>query len=117
MNTLNRLCAAAAAALTLNLTLHASEPVLSPKAAQFQHELRKVAGAPSAVELTNDRPAGNAAAWSLAQDLRKVPRTGLDIDLAHAQKPTLSPKDSRYESMLRENAFRQRESAKSLVTK
>jgi hypothetical protein len=117
MKTVNYLLAAAAAVVTLNLTTHAAEPVLSPKAAQFRSELRKVPSAPSEVDLTSDRPAGNAKAWSLVRDFRKVPSPGLDVDLAHAPSPTHSPKDPRYESVLRENAFGQLTSAKPIAAK
>ena len=109
MKTLNHLLVAAAAVVTLNLTqsVQAVEPVLSPKAAQLRYELRKVPSAPSEVNLAKDRPIGNAKAWELARSLRKVPSTGPSIDLAHAPRPTLSPKDPRYERVLRENALQQ----------
>ena len=115
MKTLNHLCVLAAAVVALNLTARASEPVFSPKAAQLHHELRKVASMPSSVDLAKGRPAGTARAWSLAQDFRKISSAGTDVDLAHAPRPILSPKDPRFEQALRENAFRQLASAKSLV--
>lgn len=104
MKTLNHLLVAAAAVVTLNLaqSVQAGEPVLSPKAAQLRHELRKVPSAPSEVDLTKDCPIGNAKAWELARSLRTVPSTGPSIDLAHGPRPTLSPKDPRYETALRE---------------
>jgi hypothetical protein len=109
MKTLNHLLVAAAAVVTLNLTqaVQAAEPVLSPRAAQLRHEPRKVPSPPSAVDLTKDRPIGNAKAWELARSLRKVPSTGPSIDLAHAPRPTLSPKDPRFEMAWRENAVKQ----------
>ena len=109
MKTINHLMVAAAALVALNLTpsVQAAEPVLSPRAAQLRHELRKVPSAPSEVDLTKDRPIGNAKAWELARSFRTVPSTGPSIDLAHAPRPTLSPKDPRYETVLRENAVRQ----------
>jgi hypothetical protein len=112
MKTLNHLCVMTAAVVALNLTARASEPVFSPKAAQLQHELRKVASMPGSVDLAKVRPAGTARAWSLAQDFRKVSSAGPDVDLVHAPRPILSPKDLRFE-----NAFRELASAKSLVAK
>ena len=50
---------------------------------------------------------GNAKAQQIAASLRKVPGTGPSIDLAHAQRPTMSPKDPRYEAALRANAERE----------
>ena len=100
MKTLNHLLFAAAAVVTLNLaqSAQASEPALSPKAAQLRYDLRKVLSAPSEVDLTKDRPIGNAKAWELARSLRTVPSSGPSIDLAHGPRPTLSPKDPRYET-------------------
>ena len=43
----------------------------------------------------------------LAYSLRKVPSTGPSIDLAHAPRPTLSPKDPGFEAEWRANAERQ----------
>ena len=104
MKTFNHLLVAAAAVVTLNLaqSVQAAEPVLSPKAAQLQHELRKVPIAPSEVYLIKDRPIGNAKARELARSLRTVPSTGSSSDLAHGPRPMLSPKDPRYETALRE---------------
>jgi hypothetical protein len=117
MKILNHICVTAAAVVALNLTAHASEPLFSPKAAQFRNESRKVASALSGVDLAKICPAGNAKAWSRAQDFRKVPSAGPDVDLAHAPRPVLSPKDPRFERAQRENAFRQVTPAKSLATK
>ena len=109
MKTLNHLLMAAAAIVTLNLasSAQAAEPVLSPRAAQLRHEFRKVPSEASEVDLAQDRPLGNAKAWALARSFRKVPSTGPSIDLAHAPRPTLSPKDSRFETVFRENALQQ----------
>lgn len=108
MKTLNYLLVAAVAVVTLNFTqsVQAAEPVLSPKAAQLRHELRKVPSVASDVDLAKNRPIGNAKAWELARSFRTVPNTGSSIDLAHAPRPTLSPKDPRYEMVLRENAVK-----------
>lgn len=104
MKSVNYLLVAAAAVVTLNVTLsaQAAEPLLSPKAKALADSLRKVPSAASDVNLATNRPVGNAKAWELAQSFRKVPSTGPSIDLAHGPRPTLSPKDPRYETALRE---------------
>ena len=98
------LAVAAAGIFTLTASVQAGEPLLSPKAQEQANSLRKVPTVASDVNLATNRPIGNAKAWELAQSLRRVPSTGNSIDLAHAPRPTLSPKDTRYEIVLREIA-------------
>ncbi len=50
---------------------------------------------------------GSPKAIALAESLRKVPSTGSTVDLVHAPRPTLSPKDPRFEIAWRENAFKE----------
>lgn len=109
MKTLKKLLVAAAVvALGATLSANAGEPLYSPRAKALADSLKKVPGTTaSSVNLAADRPAGNARAWELAQSFRKVPSTGTGIDLAHAPRPTLSPKDPRYEAALRANAERE----------
>jgi hypothetical protein len=109
MKTLNHLLIAAAVAVTFNVALsaQAGEPLYSPRAQAMADSLKKVPAVASDVNLATNRPAGNAKAWALAQSLRKVPSTGPSIDLAHAPRPTLSPKDSRFEAAWRANAEQQ----------
>ena len=104
MKSLKYLLVAAVAVVTLNATTsaQAAEPLLSPKAKALADSLRKVPSAASDVNLLANRPIGNAKAWELAQSFRKVPSTGPSIDLAHGPRPTLSPKDPRYEQAARE---------------
>ena len=104
MKTSNYLLASVAiVALGTALLAKASEPVLSPRAKSNQ--IRAVSGtSANQVNLAANRPIGNAKAWALAQDFRTVPSTGSSIDLARAQRPSLSPKDSRYEAAWRANA-------------
>jgi len=45
---------------------------------------------------------GSPKGRELAYSLRRVPSTGLNVDLAHGPRPTMSPKDPRYETALRE---------------
>ena len=97
------LAVAAVGALTFAASAQAGEPLLSPRAQANQ--IRVVSGASASdVNLATNRPVGNAKAWAQAQSLKTVPSTGNNIDLAHAPRPTMSPKDSRYETALRENA-------------
>lgn len=103
------LAIAAAGIFTLAASAQAGEPLYSPKAKALADSLKKVPAVTSDVNLALDRPAGNAKAWELARSFRSVPSTGPSIDLAHAPRPTMSPKDPRYEVALRENATRQLE--------
>lgn len=103
MKTRNYLLLAAVAVLTTNYPAWAGEPVLSPRVAQLRHELRKVPSAPSP-DLTKDRPIGNAKAWALIRDFRKIPGVSRDIDLAHAPRPAFSPKDPHFEMVWRQTA-------------
>ena len=94
------LAAAVAVAFTAANRAQAGEPLLSPRAQANQP--RMVSGtSANDVNLATNRPAGNAKAWELAQSLKKVPSTGQTIDLAHGPRPTLSPKDPRYEQEAR----------------
>ena len=107
MKRLNFLSVAiAVAAFTGVASSSAQSVALSPRAQANQ--IRVVAGtSASDPNLVTNRPAGNAKAWALQQSLRTVAATGLGVDLAHAPRPNLSPKDPRFESALRENALRQ----------
>lgn len=115
MKTVKYLLVAAVAAVTLNATLsaQAAEPLLSPRAKALAYSLRKVPSvkkvpsAKSDVNLAKNRPMGNAKVWALARSFRKVPSTGPSIDLAHAPRPTMSPKDPRFEAAWRANAVRE----------
>ena len=97
------LAAAVVSALTFTASANAGEPLLSPKAQEQANSLRKVPAA-SYVNLAANRPIGSAKAWEQAQSFKRVPSTGKNIDLAHAPRPTMSPKDSRYEAALLANA-------------
>ena len=101
------LAVAVAGVLSLAASANASEPLMSPRAKELAHSLRKVPSAPNSVNLATNRPAGNARAWELARSFRKVPSTGPSIDLAHAPRPTMSPKDPRFEAAWRANAVKQ----------
>ncbi len=96
------LLAAAVTAFAVATTVSATEPLHSPKGKALADSLRKVSATHSDVDLTKDRPIGNAKAWELARSFRTVPRTGPSVELAHGPRPLLSPKDPRYETTLRE---------------
>jgi hypothetical protein len=108
MKQLNRILVAAAAAVTLSFTLstQAGEPLYSPRAKALADSLRKVPGTtPDMID--RSVKVGSPRAIALAESLLKVPSTGPSIDLAHAPRPTLSPKDPRFETAWRENAASQ----------
>ena len=108
MKTLKKvLLAAAVVAIGTTLSAKAGEPLYSPKAKELAAALRKVPIAENEPNLAANLPNGNAKAWEVAQSLRRVPGTGTDIDLAHATRPMLSPKDPRFEVAWRENAERE----------
>jgi len=98
------LAVAVAGVLSFAAGANAGEPLMSPRAKALADSLRKVPAVANDVNLATNRPIGNAKAWQLAQDFRKVPSIGRNIDLAHAPRPTLSPKDPRFETSWRENA-------------
>lgn len=100
----NLLVVAAVVAVGAALSANAGEPLYSPRAKDLANSLRKVPSAPSDVNLAANRPIGNAKAWDLARSLRKVRSTGTTVDLAHAPRPTMSPKDPRFETAWRANA-------------
>ena len=102
------LAIAAASIFTLTVSAQAGEPLLSPRAQEQANSLRKVVGT-TADMIDRSVKVGSPKAIELAYSLRKVPSTGPSIDLAHAPRPTMSPKDSRYEVALRDNAAKQLE--------
>jgi hypothetical protein len=88
------------------LSAQAGEPLLSPRARANQ--IRVVPG--SSVgdkDFVHNIEYGNAKARQLAYSLRTVAGAGRDIDLAHAPRPKLSPKDPRFEAALQANAVSQ----------
>lgn len=103
------LAIAAAGIFTLTFSAQAGEPLLSPRAQEQANSLKRVAGTTSSDMIDRSVKVGSPKAIELAYSLRKVPSTGPSIDLAHAPRPTMSPKDSRYEVALRDNAAKQLE--------
>jgi hypothetical protein len=114
MKTVNQMLVATIALLALGtaVSTRAGEPFLSPRGRANQ--IRVVPGTASSQHTfaTNLPVAGHNVflspkASTMENLLRTVPSTGPSIDLAHAPRPTLSPKDPGYEVALRENAVRQ----------
>jgi len=97
------LAVAAAGIFTLTVSAQAGEPLLSPRAQEQANSLKTVPGT-SHDMIDRSVKIGSPKQIALAESLRKVPSTGNNVDLAHAPRPTLSPKDPRYETALRENA-------------
>ncbi len=96
----------AAGIFTLAASAQAGEPLHSPKGQDQAYSLRKVPGTtPDMID--RSVKLGSPKVIEFAHSLRRVPSTGASIDLAHAPRPTMSPKDPRYEVALRENAAKQ----------
>jgi hypothetical protein len=102
------LALAVAGVFTLVATANAGEPLLSPKAKALADSLKTVPGTtPDLID--RSLKIGSPKALELANSVRKVPSAGPSIDLAHAPRPTMSPKDPRFDVALRANAVRQLE--------
>jgi len=101
MKTKLLLAAATLAILTAVNPASSAEPLLSPKAKALADSLRTV---PSSTTDMIDHSVGPGSpkGRELAYSLRKVSSTGPRVDLAHGPRPTMSPKDPRYETALRE---------------
>lgn len=91
--------ASTAVLLTAVHAASAADPSLSPRAKASQS--RTVSGATDD-KLDRSIKPGSPRAIARAESLRKVPKTGAHIDLAHGPHPLLSPKDPRYETTIRE---------------
>lgn len=91
---------------TLTARAQADYALLTPKAKELRDSLRTVPGTTTDMIDRSIQP-GTPKSRELAYSLRKVPSTGPTIDLAHATRPTMSPKDPRYEIAFRENAVRE----------
>ena len=91
---------AVAGVLTFAGNTFAGDAVLSPKAKELADSLRKVPGTTTDMADRSIKP-GSPKGIAMAQESRKVASTGPSIDLAHGPRPTLSPKDPRYDQELR----------------
>ncbi len=94
------LLAAATAALLIAVnTVSADEPLLSPRA---KANLARTVPGVTEDKLDRSLQPGSPKGREMAYSLRMVPSTGPSVDLAHGPRPSLSPKDPRYETALRE---------------
>lgn len=104
MKSITPLVVAVASILMLTAPGKAEEPHYSPKGKVLADSLRKVPTVADGANLALEGPVGNAKTWQLVRSFRSVPSTGRDVDLAHGPRPTMSPKDPRYEVAVRANA-------------
>lgn len=91
---------AVAVAGVFTLSANAADAVMSPRAKAQADSLKKVPGTTTDMVDRSVKP-GSPRGIEMAQSLRRVPSTGPSIDLAHGPRPTLSPKDPRYDQELR----------------
>lgn len=78
----------------------AADVAMSPKGQAFAESLRTVPGASTDMidrSVKSSSPKGIAQ----AESQRSVSSVGRNIDLAHGARPSLSPKDPRYDQELR----------------
>lgn len=100
MKTTSLLLVAGLALASSLVVSSAAEPFLSPKAKDLAGSVRVVPGNSSDNinrSLQDGSPKGREQAYSL----RRVQGTGSTVDLAHGQRPSVSPKDPRYEAAFR----------------
>jgi hypothetical protein len=90
---------------TLTANTYANEVIMSPKAKEMADATKTVPGT-TRDQLDRSIKAGSPKALEFAASIRKTPSTSTSPDLAHAPRPNLSPKDPRYEIVLRQNAAR-----------
>lgn len=100
------LAVAVAGVFALTSNAFAADALMSPRAQEQANSLKKVSGTtPDMIDRSVQT--GSPKSIALAQSSRKVAGTNNDLDLAHAPRPNMSPKDPRYETALRENAMNQ----------
>jgi hypothetical protein len=86
--------------------LAVSAPAGTPKGNQLAENHQQVAGTTSDV-LNRSVKTGSPKASQWVEAHQTAVGTRLDVDFVHATRPTLSPKDSRFETAWRENAVRE----------
>lgn len=95
------MAAVAATAFTSVNRAQADEPFLSPRAKANQIHYAPSGSSINDPDLVKDRPAGNAKAWAQKHRATTFPGTESTVDLVHGPRPTMSPKDPRYEQAAR----------------
>lgn len=94
------LVVAVAGLFTLAAGVRADDALMSPKAKALADSLRKVPGTTPDLLDRSVKP-GSPKSKAIAESQRNVPGTGPTIDLVHGPRPTLSPRDPRYEQEAR----------------
>jgi len=85
------------------LTVTTSAQAGSPKGDQWAENHQKVAGTtPNMLDRSVKPGSPKASQWAEAHEA--APSAGREVDYANAPRPTLSPKDSRYDMVWHENA-------------
>ncbi|HXT12589.1 MAG TPA: hypothetical protein VN873_13580 [Candidatus Angelobacter sp.] len=102
----NLILAVVVSAFTLAASAYAGDAVMSPKAQELADSLKM---APGSTPDMLDRSLKSAPPKVVAmrESLRTVPSAGPTVDLAHAPRPTMSPKDPQFEMAWRSNAMMQ----------
>lgn len=103
MKAINHLLAAAAVTLGVTLTAQAGNTLMSPKAKEQARSQRSVVTTGSGSIDRSIKPISPRYA-EYQHSLRRVQTTGVNIDLVHAKRPMISPKDPHYQTVLVENA-------------
>lgn len=108
---MNHLLAAGVVTLVVAFSAQAGDAFMTPKAKAQADSLKSVA-ATTHDKIDRSMQAGTSPKGrEAAQSLRKVPSAGPGVDLAHAPRPLLSPRDPQFEPVLRANAAKQFEVA------
>ena len=93
------LLAATVAAFTAVNSASAAEPLRSPRASA---DLVPTVPGVTVDKLARSLPLGSPKGREMAYSVRVVPSSGTSIDIAHGPRPSLSPRDPRYEQVARE---------------
>jgi hypothetical protein len=103
------LAVAVVSVLAFAATVRAGDTALSPRAKAQAASMKTVSASTTADTMDRAVKSGSPKGIAQAESLRVVPSAGQSMDLAHAPRPTMSPKDPRFETALRENAAKQSE--------
>ena len=109
MNKTLLLAVAVGGVLTLAASARAGDTVMSPRAKAQADSLKTVPADSTADTIDRSLKSGSPKAIAQAGSQTVVSSTNQSLDLANAPRPTMSPKDPRYDTALRENAARQSE--------
>lgn len=104
MKTFNHLLAAAAVTLGVTLTAQAGNALMSPKAKEQAKSNANVVTMTSYDSIDRTIKPVSPRYAEFQKSIQTVQTSGVNIDLANAPRPMLSPKDQRYQTALQENA-------------